>query len=119
LNDLSTADIDARLAAYDAPTLAEMTAAFTEIKGAGWTTTDTLEAIRDSITSGAITAADIWSYVTRELTAGTKDTEIDAIKAKTDNLPADPASETTLASLATSTQAEDIKKNTNLIPATL
>jgi len=38
--------------------------------------------------------ADIWANVARTLTAGTKDTEIDAIKAKTDNLPADPASET-------------------------
>lgn len=62
LNDLSTADIDARLLAYDAPTLTEMTAAFTEIKGATWTTTDTLEAIRDAVTNGAITAVDIWSY---------------------------------------------------------
>lgn len=68
LNDLSTADIDARLAVYDAPTLAEMTAAFTEIKGAGWTTTDTLEAIRDAISSGGLTAADVWTYVTRGLT---------------------------------------------------
>jgi hypothetical protein len=110
LNDISTADIDTALATYDAPTLAEMTSAFTEIKGAGWTTTDTLEAIRDAITSGAITPNDVWTHVTRELTAGTKDSEIDAIKAKTDLIPADPATETTLA---------DIKKNTNLIPATL
>lgn len=43
---LTTGDIDARLVAYDAPTHTEMTAAFTEIKGAGWfTDTDTLEAI--------------------------------------------------------------------------
>lgn len=33
--------------------------------------------------------ADIWGYVTRRLTAGTKDSEIDAIKAKTDYFPAD------------------------------
>lgn len=51
LNDLSTADIDARLTAYGIPTLTEMTSAFTEIKGAGWTVTDTLEAIRDFLTT--------------------------------------------------------------------
>lgn len=49
---LSTSDIDARLNAYDAPTNAEMVAAFTQIKGATWNaSTDTLEAIRDA--SGA------------------------------------------------------------------
>lgn len=79
LNDLSTSDIDARLTAYGSPTLTEMTAAFTEIKGAGWTTTDTLEAIRDAITTSGTSPADIWSYVSRTLTAGTKDAEIDAI----------------------------------------
>lgn len=35
------------LNAYDPPTSTEMTTAFTEIKGATWATTDTLEAIRD------------------------------------------------------------------------
>jgi hypothetical protein len=68
LNDLSASDIDARLLVYDAPTLAEMTSAFTEIKGAGWTTSDTLEAIKDSIGSGGLTAADVWTYATRGLT---------------------------------------------------
>jgi hypothetical protein len=92
LHNLSTADIDARLAAYDAPTLAEMTAAFTQVKGAGWTVTDTLEAIRDAITAGALTAAQVWSHGTRTLTAGTRDAAIDAIKARTDNLPNRPAS---------------------------
>jgi hypothetical protein len=38
-----------------------------------------------------IEPADIWTYGTRTLTAGTKDSQIDAIKAKTDNLPASPA----------------------------
>ena len=50
LNDLSTADIDARLAAYGAPTLTQLTSAFTEIKGAGWTVADTLEAIQNAVT---------------------------------------------------------------------
>lgn len=40
------------LNAYDPPTNTEMTAAFTEIKGAGWDSgTDTLEHIRDAITA--------------------------------------------------------------------
>lgn len=41
------AQVAAALATYDAPTFAEMVEAFTEIKGATWATTDTLEAIRD------------------------------------------------------------------------
>ena len=51
LNDLSSADVSAALTTYDIPTLTELTAAFTEIKGAGWTTTDTLVAIRDFLTT--------------------------------------------------------------------
>lgn len=42
---LASANLDTQLG--DVPTLGEMTAAFTEIKGATWATTDTLEAIRD------------------------------------------------------------------------
>lgn len=41
------ANVATELATYDGPTNAEMVAAFTEIKGATWATTDTLEAIRD------------------------------------------------------------------------
>jgi hypothetical protein len=37
-----------------------------------------------TITSGGITANEIWTYITRTLTSGTKDSEIDAIKSKTD-----------------------------------
>ena len=69
-----------------------------------------------TLTSFGTLIADIWSYATRTLTSfgtlitdiwssdesgigrtlteGTKDSEIDAIKAKTDNLPVDPTSET-------------------------
>jgi len=52
LNNLSTAqvnaEVDTALVDYDGPTNTEMTAAFTEIKGATWASgTDTLEAIRD------------------------------------------------------------------------
>jgi len=73
LNNLSTADIDARLAAYGIPTLTEMTASFAQIKGAGWTTTDTLEAIMDAVDaggSGGATAAEVWAYATRVITGG-------------------------------------------------
>lgn len=42
------AEVDTALADYDGPTKAELDAAFTEIKGATWSSvTDTLEAIRD------------------------------------------------------------------------
>lgn len=44
------------LNAYDPPTKTEMDTAFTEIKGATWTTTDTLEAIRDRGDSAWLTA---------------------------------------------------------------
>lgn len=41
------ADVATELNTYDAPTKAEMDSAFTQIKGATWATTDTLENIRD------------------------------------------------------------------------
>lgn len=41
------AEVDTALADYDGPTNTEMVAAFTEIKGATWATTDSLEAIRN------------------------------------------------------------------------
>ena len=47
-NNLSTSEVAAELATYDAPTFTEMVAAFTEIKGATWAVTDTLEDIRDT-----------------------------------------------------------------------
>ena len=65
-----------------------------------------VDAIWDEVQSGHATAGSFgiylneaisgiddnpWDNGTRTLTAGTKDTEIDAIKAKTDNLPTDPA----------------------------
>lgn len=69
LNDLSTADIDARLLAYDAPTKAELDAAFVDIKGATFSNaTDSLEAIRNqgdaawiTGTANSLTAADVRS----------------------------------------------------------
>lgn len=49
-----------------------------------------------TLTSFSTLISDIWANATRTLTAGTKDTEIDAIKAKTDNHPADLDAEITL-----------------------
>jgi hypothetical protein len=67
---LTIGDIDARLNAYGAPTLTEMTAAFTEIKGPTFTSTDTLEAIQDAVTAGGttITAADVLAEFKPDLT---------------------------------------------------
>jgi hypothetical protein len=53
--ELDTA-ISSGLATYDGPTNAEMVAAFTEIKGATWAATDTLEAIRDRGDAAWVTA---------------------------------------------------------------
>lgn len=74
---LATANLDTQLG--DVPTLAEMTAAFTEIKGATWATTDTLEAIRDrgdaawttAVGFSTHSAADVWAVGARTLTANT------------------------------------------------
>lgn len=82
-NDLSAAqvnaEVDTALADYDGPTNAEMVAAFTEIKGATWATTDTLEAIRDRGDAAWVTAtgfsthsaSDVWAVGTRTITGGT------------------------------------------------
>lgn len=67
----------AALNAYDPPTNGEMTAAFTQIKGATWSTTDTLEAIRDRGDAAWVTAtgfsthnaADVADAVWDELTS--------------------------------------------------
>jgi hypothetical protein len=60
------------------------------ITGGGATAQEVWEYQERTLTqmiSGGASAADVWGYVTRTLTAGTRDTEIDLIKAKTDNLP--------------------------------
>jgi hypothetical protein len=77
--DQINAACDTALTDYDPPTATEMTSAFTEIKGATWDTTDTLEAIRDrgdaawTTATGFSThsAADVWGVATRTLTADT------------------------------------------------
>lgn len=81
LNDLSAAEVNAEvdtaLSDYDAPTASEMTAAFTEIKGATWSTTDTLEAIRNR-GDAAWTTADVSGLATLSALA-TVDSNVDAI----------------------------------------
>ena len=72
LNDLTAAqvntEVDAALTDYDAPTNTEMVAAFTEIKGATWSGTDTLEGIFDA--SGGSTPAAIADAVWDEVQSG-------------------------------------------------
>jgi len=74
---LTTSDIDARLAAYDAPTKAELDSAVAPL--ATQTSVDTLAGYVDTEVASILAAVD---------------TEITAIKAKTDNLPATPAATT-------------------------
>ena len=85
------------LNAYDPPTNTEMVAAFTEIKGATWSAaTDTIEHIRDKLTDIETDTAEIGvagAGLTALATAanlatatGYIDTEVAAIKAKTDSL---------------------------------
>lgn len=58
------AQMDTALADYDGPTQAEMTAAFTQIKGAGWDSeTDTLEDIAAASSAEDI-AAQVWAVLT-------------------------------------------------------
>ncbi len=68
LNDLSAAEVNAEvdtaLTDYDAPTNTEMTAAFTEIKGATWSaSTDTLEHIRNKQTDIETDTQDIQTQI--------------------------------------------------------
>jgi len=88
LNDLSAADIDARLLAYDAPTKAELDASTSSLSnsvnnlaGAGFNpVTDSLEQIRDNLPLNAPSAA----QVRAEIDANS--TQLAAIKAKTDTI---------------------------------
>ncbi|NRA81991.1 MAG: hypothetical protein HRU18_27665 [Pseudoalteromonas sp.] len=65
LNDISEAEVNAQvdqaLSDYDAPTKSELDSAFTEIKGAGWTS-ETLKDIRDNLGTGGTTPADVYNY---------------------------------------------------------
>jgi hypothetical protein len=68
LNNLSTSQVATELATYDGPTNTEMVAAFTEIKGATWAGTDTLEGIFNA--SGGSTPAAVADAVWDELLSG-------------------------------------------------
>jgi hypothetical protein len=71
------------------------------------------EALDDAAAgAGGTTPAEVWAYTTRELTAGTKDAEIDAIQAKTDNLPSDPADQS-LVEAKIDAQTTDLKGLSN------
>ena len=86
------AQVDAALADYDAPTKTEMDAAFTEIKGATWSsTTDTLEAIRDrgdaAWTTGGGGSAPTVEEIRAEMDSNS--TQLAAIVADTNELQTD------------------------------
>ncbi len=97
------AEVDTALADYDAPTNTEMIAAFTQIKGATWETTDTLEAIRDRGDAAWITAtgfATAASLTTVEGKIDTIDGIVDSILVDTAEIGAAGAGLTALASAA-------------------
>jgi hypothetical protein len=86
LNNLSTADIDARLAAYDAPTKAELDAAFATvdgdlsavtahlvgIKGSGWAAGASLEQIKSDTAQVAAVASDVTTAKNAAVSVDTK-----------------------------------------------
>ena len=83
--DQINAECDTALFDYDPPTKTEMDSAFTEIKGSTWSaSTDTLEHIRDKETD---IETDTNELQTDLADGGRIDLLIDAIKAKTDDLP--------------------------------
>lgn len=91
-NDLSAAQVNAEadtaLSDYDPPTNTEMVAAFTEIKGATWSSgTDTLEHIRDKETD---IETDTNELQTDWTNGGRLDLIIDAILAMLDDPRAEP-----------------------------
>lgn len=92
LNNISEAQVNAQvdtaLADYDGPTKAEMDAAFTEIKGATWATTDTLEAIRDRGDAAWTTATGFSTHSAADVRSemDSNSTQLAAIVADTDEL---------------------------------
>ena len=110
ITTLSTLVVD--IWGYTTRTLTSFDTLVTDIALAVWSYTTR------TITAGGITASEIWGYLTRTLTSGTKDSEIDAIKERTENLPDDPASESgALAkenSLTTLAQDATVAKETTL-----
>jgi hypothetical protein len=110
LNNISAAQVRAQvddgLAAYDAPTKAELDSAIASIPSAPSAST-VASAVRTEL-STELGRVDV-AISTRNAVAP-DNSGITAIKAKTDNLPSDPATETT---------SQEIKSTTKLIPAAL
>lgn len=79
------------LNAYDPPTNTEMVAAFTEIKGATWATTDTLEAIRDRGDAAWTTATGFSTHSAADVRTeiDSNSTQLAAIVADTNELQTD------------------------------
>jgi len=114
----------------NAPTGMALEATLTAIKGAGWGATHTLVNIVDWLTgtteNGTITLGNITQALDEIKGTGwtnenlkTMDALIDAIKAKTDNLPSDPADDSDLDTsiAAVKTVVDAVKLKTDNIPA--
>lgn len=87
------ATVDAALTDYGASTATEMTAAFTEIKGATWTSTDTLEAILDRGDAAWATATGFSTHSAADVRSevDSNSTQLAAIVADTNELQTDLA----------------------------
>ena len=108
-------EADTALTDYDGPTDTEMVAAFTEIKGATWSGTDTLEGIYDA--SGGSTPAAISTAVWEELTATarTAGTYGQLIK---DDIDATISSAATATGFATNTKQDTMETTLNAAATT-
>jgi hypothetical protein len=130
LNNLSAAqvnaEVDTALADYDGPTNTEMVAAFTEIKGATWSTTDTLEAIRDrgdaawTTATGFATATELAKVPKSDSNVTWNATALASINAEVDTAIGDASLATASALATVDGIVDDILVDTGTtIPATL
>jgi hypothetical protein len=101
------AEIDASLAAYDAPTKSELDSAIASLPTAG----ENALAVRSEL---ATELSRVDTNISSRNAVAPDNANIAAIKAKVDTLE-----NTDTSGLATSGQIEQVKKNTDLIPATL
>jgi hypothetical protein len=114
LNNISTvqvrAQVDAGLATYDAPTKAELDSAIASIPAAPSAAANA-SAVRSEL---ATELARVDTTISSRNAVAPDNANIAAIKAKVDTLE-----NADLSGVATTTQVADVKKNTDLIPATL
>ncbi len=114
LNNISTtqvrAQVDAGLAAYDAPTKAELDSAIASIPAAPSAAANA-SAVRSEL---ATELARVDTTISSRNAVAPDNANIAAIKAKVDTLE-----NADLSGVATTAQVADVKKNTDLIPATL